>query len=482
MTSKNPAHRNFNTCSWIVLLVICCSSAFATKWYVDPKATLASDGTTWESAWTKLSDIKGVLPGDTVYISGGGDGMTQVYDLNGEFTSLIGYKNGSLGTPITYQIGQDIAHRGVAIFNRTGGGTQWLFEPSNVTFSGDAQDGLMHFRIQGYTSMITSGTSPNVRLLYIDCGNISQIGRFQGGPGLELAYCYAFINDMNQTRALAGKSTGTGYGQNSIHHNAVYCPRDNKNNGIGPDFFAFSGDGVDIYQNYLQTYPVANYTGGEHQDGWQSAGGHAFIRVFANTFIDIPNYAIFPEPTSAGGYSDMQIYNNLCINTMGNPTQAIAVSAKTGAPLKRVLVANNVADGYSLPFTFWNPNSNPDPTTANFTECKFINNVAVNSGSNIIDPSIVAATNVAVSSSDAGTVFVSYAARSSKNDYHLLGTAVNLVKQGTNLSSVFDSDASGSQRQPTGPWDIGAYLYSGVVSTPSPVLPPVDPIITVTIK
>src|SRR5277367_2378525 len=100
-------------CLW--LLVGVQPSAEAAIWYVDGTATGANTGVSWTNAWKTPGSISGVHAGDTVYISGGASGLTQTYAM-----STWSLPQGSSASNITYQIGQDPAHNGVAIFN--GGG------------------------------------------------------------------------------------------------------------------------------------------------------------------------------------------------------------------------------------------------------------------------------------------------------------------------------------------------------------------------
>src|SRR6185312_12974763 len=83
-------------------------------WYVDGTASGADNGTSWANAWTSPTNIMGILPGDTVYISGGETGLSQTYSLPGDNAwPVVG---GTHGNRITYQIGQDAAHNGTAVF------------------------------------------------------------------------------------------------------------------------------------------------------------------------------------------------------------------------------------------------------------------------------------------------------------------------------------------------------------------------------
>jgi hypothetical protein len=99
-------------------LFIFSASLGAATWYVDGTANGANSGTSWADAWTTLTAVKGIGPGDTVYISGGPSGSSQTYTLAGSWS----LKSGTEDNPITYQIGQDDRHNGTAIFSTSSGG------------------------------------------------------------------------------------------------------------------------------------------------------------------------------------------------------------------------------------------------------------------------------------------------------------------------------------------------------------------------
>ena len=130
-------------------------SASAATWYVDSSVSASGNGASWGTAWKALSNITGVKAGDTVYLSGGASGSSQTYSVSSWKPT-----GGAAGNPITYQIGQDSAHNGTAVFS--GSGT-WFGGANNVIVSGNAGDGAMHFSLSGYSAGVNNNGSTGLR-------------------------------------------------------------------------------------------------------------------------------------------------------------------------------------------------------------------------------------------------------------------------------------------------------------------------------
>ena len=107
------------SCVWLLVLTL--PSVKAATWYVDGNATGANNGTSWTNAWKGPGSVSGVNAGDIVYISGGSSGLSQTYAM-----TTWSLPQGTSSGNITYQIGQDPAHNGTAIFNGGGTSTAWL--------------------------------------------------------------------------------------------------------------------------------------------------------------------------------------------------------------------------------------------------------------------------------------------------------------------------------------------------------------------
>ena len=77
------------------------SNAHAADHYVDNAASGSNDGSSWADAWKSFKDIDWgtVQPGETIYVSGGGDTKTYLEQLT------VG-KSGAAGSPITVAAGR----------------------------------------------------------------------------------------------------------------------------------------------------------------------------------------------------------------------------------------------------------------------------------------------------------------------------------------------------------------------------------------
>jgi hypothetical protein len=453
----------------VILLVT--NYALASNFYVDGSLPVGGthNGTSWATAWTKITGVTGVQPGDTVFISGGPSGSSQTY-TNVVTPGLSHWQptSGTPGHPITYIIGQDPLHNGTVVFDGSvENPIDWLAYPdydnstnvSNMIISGDAGDGKRHFMVTNYINashgLACIEMSQNLRISYIDFGQSP--GGMDGGSmnGFEFDHNYVYVADPNADHFACLNVTGTTWDQNKIHDNTIYVPHVAADPGIGADCFQICCQGCSIYNNMVIGY-ATNYTGGQHQDGWQAGGGN-YIKIYGNLFVDMGNYAIFPEPAVAG-YTHMRIYNNTVVMTLANQTQAIAVSGNSSKQCVDVIVANNLADGFGFPFTFRNALMSSDPDA--FVECYFYNNVDVNTSfSNIIDPHVNSADNISLTSAAGAANFVSYIVGSAANDYHLKSGATSLIDQGTSVSSYFTTDKDGILRPQGADWDIGPYEY-----------------------
>ena len=452
-----------------IVWLTCAMSTRAAVWYVDSSATAGHDGKSWATAWINIQDAVGVQPDDTVYISGGPSGQTRAYNVGSGWHPI----SGTSGHRVTYEIGQDSAHNGTAIFQGTSAAI--IYGPASFfNFAGDAGDGKRHFSIPK-NAIIYDGAIHDFRIAWIDGGssfrgfwlhaNNNQFHtmewdhcfyhKLDDGPGGNDAICY-----------MSNSPTTAGFDDTLIHDNVFEAP--NTGNGDGDDFFQGTGDGVTWYNNVFRGY-ITSYTNGQHQDGIQPLGG-SYLKFHSNTCINIANYPVFGD-AYYGDFAHFWVFNNVIILADANmqktdPPQGIAIGPDGGAfsnmgrqpTFTDILIANNVIDGYGShsSISLWNPTNH----ATTFTNCVVANNVTVNGSGMRLDPQDTVQTNLTgLTPAQAQSVFKSYSANSTTNDYDLLSTASQLIGRGTNKSANFTTDKDGNLRPTSGAWDLGAHEH-----------------------
>jgi hypothetical protein len=431
--------------------------------YVDGHATGRNNGESWTDAWTSLTAMEGISPGDFVYISGGSAGSSQTYALNGAFSSLPGFASGRPDNNITYQIGRDPAHNGTAIFKSTNSQSAFVGSVSHVIISGDVGDGAMHFSIIGFRYLMFCQNVTDLRVSFIDCGEMPKFALINPGNRIELDHCRIKIIDMKGSNAVQCDFKGHTWDQNRIHHCTISIP--NNGSGYGVDGIVGAGTGFSLHDNTIAGY-IANYTGGQHQDGWQALGG-SYIKIYNNTFTNIANYPVFGD-AFYGDFSHLWIYNNVIFLTdakiqTSNPQQGIAVGPDGGAfrKLKRwptfshVIIANNIVVDYGRHAAV-NLQNNPGQHST-FVDCMVVNNVYINSGGIGLDAAVRGENNVELTPRQARKVVRNYAPLTDGNDLHLRDASHHALSRGTNLSPYFKSDKNGDPRPSEGAWTVGPY-------------------------
>ena len=461
-----------------LITLLAAGSASASIWYVDNKATGANNGTSWAGAWTSITSASAsVKAGDTVYISGGPSGSSQTYSM-GSWSPT----GGSAASPVTYQIGQDAAHNGTVIFSSTSGGAYWVNSGlANVVISGDAGDGSMHFSITGYGAIGNGANFNNVRIAYVNFGQIASGIDFNPATAIEFDHNYVYMTAAADHFWYA-RFVASAYDVNKAHDNTIYVPHQNGNAGMGADGFQWNGDGYSIYNNMVIGYNASSYTVGQHQDGWQPTGGGSgtasggsyssdaqYIKVYGNTMVNLGNSGFFPGVTY-GGYNHMRIYNNIimldstCVS--GSPEGISAINNQPGtADYLDVVVANNLVidlnDALSSEWAIWVGVYDGPGESVNGSGV-VANNVTINANNitaSATSGGFTTTDNIAFNTASAANNFLKYVFNSGlANDLHLTSGS-SLRGAGMNLSQYFTTDKDGGSRPATGNWDIGPYQY-----------------------
>ena len=322
--------------------------ALSATWYVDSSVSASGNGAAWASAWKGVSNISGVQAGDTVYISGGPSGSAQTYTMSGTWTPA----GGTVSAPITYQIGQDSAHNGTAIFSGSG---NWLGGVlQNVVISGDAGDGQMHFSIanpanntsyygEAWSNPGASTYSSGVRISYVNFGQIPVAFDAWpiGSPGVEIDHTWTYVeagaDHWGNFSTVQGTTWDNGL---RIHDCTMYVPC-LAGSATGCDGIQASGTGLTFYNNSF-----IRYTGNgiNHQDGIQCLT-MAYVKIYNNFFNNLGNSSIFGDNFSSP--SHVYIYNNIMVSGGGGIEMGDDSGAAGPFTFTDVQVDNNLDVGTS---------------------------------------------------------------------------------------------------------------------------------------
>jgi hypothetical protein len=409
--------------SFLIFCLVVLQAGAAT-YYVDSHATGTNNGSSWANAW-KVLPTGNVKPGDTVWISGGPSGSTRTYVV-----PSIGYWNPPSGTAsawITYKIGQDAQHNGTAVI--TAGKYQFLSGPRYFTVSGDAGDGGMHIKLSGFDGHEVFSNINAYHLEFIDgSAGIGAIGSVNGNQ-VEINNCFFNVTDLTADRALYIQFTGSVPSDNKIHHNKILIPHIGP--GIGADGIQGGGTGYSITYNHIEGYN-AKYTGGQHQDGFQSLGSGT-AEIANNDFLNISNYAIYGD-AYYDGFDSVNVHDNLVrftdknLNT-GSPGGIIfgtdgGYAGKSPCTFNNVSIVHNLVVDY-----YWTPvqninagialnNGTNHPTV--FTGCAVTDNAMVNGTTTVSASGNTTSTiknNTALTATQAATYFAKYLPYGADNNY-----------------------------------------------------------------
>jgi hypothetical protein len=499
----------------VIVFMFSGQQTFAGNWYVDNAASGSNNGTSWINAWRAFNLINWALivPGDTLYISGGSTSKTY------NETLTIG-KSGTPGNLITVSTGQDTGHNGTVVIDGQ------LTRYSAATINGKSYIKLTGQVGTSQNMKLTRGTSSglqldgaitNVEVAYLeissngvsgDTNGITARLPFNENRNLEIHHCLVHDNyqdGMNLLQTTAGEATQ--YGTFRIHHNTISNINDD---GIETSF------GVDIYNNEFG--PRIASGGRGHPDQIQFY--NSYTRIYNNYFHGSvitadpgnSNSNIFSDAFDAGitlNPKNIQIFNNLIVEleTPGANDYHRGIAMKFAEPgvlsANNILIANNTIIGvpfYGMTLTF------ASIGTENVSNVVIENNIfkdvgriggaaigyekgngTITYGSHGAGTDVIVDNNIIYASSGTYSTtivfngsWLSFASFKSSSGCEAHGLLSNpsldasyglnagspAIGAGASLAAYFTTDKDGNVRP--GTWGIGAYEYgtSDTILTP----------------
>ena len=301
----------------ILFLCLFAASVRATNWYVAAEATGGLNvGLSWANAWTRLSSINWalILPGDTLWISGGPSGTTNIYvgnlgDASG--TSIDAIKS----NPITIKTAQDSAHNGLVqimggIFISKnywivdGSKTPWIPVSVSDTYNVPTNCNIDVYQTNATDAVQIFGTGTKIKWVHVaqmtqyddNAFSVSSSAPRPVGDGTEIAYCCTSDVNGYGIRAEISNFYADTYGQLSVHHNLIEGTHDN--------YIQISSH-VDIYKNIgrFQHFPTAG-----HPDVMQEL--NVFVRCYDNIWSDSQGAGFYVEANDVLTH-DILVYNNV---------------------------------------------------------------------------------------------------------------------------------------------------------------------------
>lgn len=442
-------------------------SALGTTYYVDSSVASSGNGMSWGTAWKSFSNITGLQPGDTVYVSGGA--TSQAYSVS-NWTPT----SGTSGNPITYKTARVEAgctgctgHDGVVMITSSG---DWMTGVIHDVIIDGNVGGAQHWSVtaSGFIWYSSGGNNARVRITYITVPNA--VGGFHWDTAVSTTNTAVeidhsrLVNDHDWINGADNEffgGAGTGPGQVKVHDNYIQFSMWTNNHSCGNDVWIWAKN-TDFYNNTVQGVRRATYTNvcpgtSQHSDVFQTDGSN--VNFYNNTIID-PGESVYYQDTFGGAVSNIKIYNNLILHTFAcnsvergfdmNPENNVA-----GVTFTDMVIANNT---FIDPLCNFSVRVGGNANHITPTRVYVVNNLEYPSGNGIsVDPGVTVSNNYSGNSAQ----FVSYSRfGGASNDLHLTSSDTVARGQGKDMSTYFSIDKDGKPR-PSGAWDIEAYQYSG---------------------
>ncbi len=489
-----------------LLVLAACSllllpSAFGGSWYVDNTASGGNSGSSWNDAWESFAAInwRSILPGDTLYISGGSAGQTYQEEL------VIG-AGGVAGSPITISCGVDVGHNGTVILEEANARTIGIRCDQNYIIidgvHGSAITGNTNYGIRIQNMLQNSGQNGygiysqagphDIQIFHVEVSvtnNISMDDNASavwlngaGNTNITVGWCWVhgpFFSGNNTNKAhftglsVFGATTGGGgYTSEQVFSNRVenlwhdgirvgsnasawnndvrFC----NGSGHSDSLLAQSGSHVKFYNNFVISSDQCAYV--------DNVGSTVQVDVwYYNNVLYATNCAAVLDLSPENGDIDTFYFlNNTVIGSSGAYDIRGNAFAGNGHSATNLRLQNNVyISGYGslCCLGLSSDNTFQDSSSLDYDIFQVPYGAAV---ANWIDGSIRTLSGlrslVPARELNGGYGIPSFV-NSAGFDFHLSSNDTVATGHGANLSSYFTSDRDGNARSPSGAWDVGAY-------------------------
>jgi hypothetical protein len=479
----------------IIINLFIVSITYSENLYVDNQAGGLNNGTSWQNAWESFTDINWatIIPGDTIYISGGSSSKTYNETLQ------IG-TSGINGSQIVIKTGQISGHNGIVVIDAQDVRNNCVYLRNYVTLDGEVNGNisiLCENSVQN--GIVTQRNSRGIITRYVevkDCGNSSRMNGIEyiGSQGCVVEYC--FVHGSYQDGVKFTSASGT-WGSNVIRFSRVY---DNHDDGVSGE------DGIDIHDNIIHYQGITQATG--HPDGIQTMGN--YIRIWNNEIYDNETQGVILSFNRISS-GHVRIYNNIFYQTAESSSiarYARGINVRSTAVaniIEDVIIANNIFVDFNFSGVEVSPNPATNISTSN--PIRIYNNIFYNlyliggnlkyaivceGGAPYNPDNLLIDYNLLRDGSNGGSLimwkgttytneqfhsaglgqsngqisgdpsFLLYS-QYGNNDYHLMSGS-SAIDAGITLDTYFTMDKDGNLRSAI--WDLGPYEYTGVSNTP----------------
>lgn len=361
--------------SILLLAIINPSVVTATDHYLDGAVATSGDGLSWSTAWKTWANIvwSSVLPGDTLYISGGSTSQTYLP------TAEISPTSGTVGNHVVIRPGQDVGHNGVVVIDGSNSSSH-MFEVRNkdyITFDGE-YNGENHIILKNWASLVSAGQpryaisgygassdtsgfvvrhisfiNEHTTCSVANCSDMPLFGAiYLATPGEKLIENSYFEGCIRLTIKIAGSTTD--YDKAIVRNNVItgFKRPIGSSGGIGGPDLIQASSGVTIENNlmYHTVLENAEYNPSHTaEDGIQIITASK-VRARNNILYDVAQSAIRAD---VYGMQDIEIENNVIFrNSNQENMQGIMIELDGSGEVSNSKIVNNTIVDYATGLRF----------------------------------------------------------------------------------------------------------------------------------